>query len=95
MMRQLDASGFEALGPGDITIIDEKRILDQIALFAFLHKTAIEDELRVVYGDGSAPNWILDLSTTSLFSILSELAESHSTIEVYCDESKPLLANWL
>src|ERR1039458_5111886 len=54
---------------------------------------AIAKELSVVYGDGHTPNWILDLSVTSLFSILSAVGQGHQTIEVFCDESKPLLVN--
>jgi hypothetical protein len=93
MMNSLDIAKFEPLNSQQIVSIDERSPLDQIALFAFLHRAAIAKELSVVYGDGHTPNWILDLSVTSLFSILSAVGQEHQTIEVFCDESKPLLVN--
>src|ERR1017187_935512 len=93
MMNSLDIAKFGPLNSQQIVSIDERSPLDQIALFAFLHRAGIAKELSVVYGDGPTPNWILDLSVTSLFSILSAVGQEHQTIEVFCDESKPLLVN--
>jgi hypothetical protein len=53
----------------------------------------IEEELATLNNGDSVPNWVLDLTTTSLFTILSEFAVTFSPLTVYCDASKPLLAN--
>ena len=92
MMRALDGSKFEPAA-GELVSFDDRRIMDQIAVFALLHRRSIEDELNVIYGDGHTPNWVVDLSTTSLFQILSEFGAKYTALEVFCDASKPLLAN--
>lgn len=93
MMRSLDHNKLQPRSPATLTTFENDKILDQIALFAHLNRASIEDELAVLYGDGVTPNWILDLSTTSLFQILSDFATRFTDIEVMCDASKPLLAN--
>ncbi len=93
MMRNLDSSKLKIWKPTPLHEFQIPTALDQIALFAHLNKASINNEINVIYGDGSLPNWILDLSTTSLFNILSELSTIHPTMQVWCDHSKPLLAN--
>lgn len=58
-----------------------------------MHKESVAEEIQSLDQGTGAPNWILDLSTTSLFNILSEFATEHSLLRVYCDQSKPLIAN--
>jgi hypothetical protein len=93
MMRSLDGKKLQAVEETDLIHVDDRRILDHIAVFALLNKQSIDDELNVIYGDGTTPNWVLDLSTTSLFQILSDFGTRYAALEVFCDVSKPLLAN--
>jgi len=59
--------------------------------FGLLNREKIEGEL----GDAtkSRERWMLDLSLTSLYSLLTEWGQVHSPIYAICDESKPLAAN--
>lgn len=90
MMRSLDPGKMGAIFPKDVLLINTDDVINSIAIFAFLNRRHVSKELFVIRGDGSNPNWVLDLTMTSLYSLLSLWAEECEMLEVYCDESKPL-----
>ena len=63
--------------------------LAAIGLFAELHKAKITEEVIGPREDG-VPNWLLDLTTTSLYNLLVLWGEKYGPLEVTCDEAKPL-----
>jgi hypothetical protein len=93
MMRQLDGKNFGPLSAKSGVENVGETILEQITAFAAIHKDVIGEELATLNNGDGVPNWVLDLTTTSLFTILSEFAVTFSPLTVYCDASKPLLAN--
>jgi hypothetical protein len=64
--------------------------LEAVATFATLHRNKIREELRPYHQNPTTPNWILDLTTTSIFSVLCSLGELYDQLDVYIDRSKPL-----
>ncbi|EPB6483750.1 MULTISPECIES: DUF3800 domain-containing protein [Pseudomonas] len=64
-------------------------ILSEIKEFAILNKGAVIDELDGYVGTG-AGKWVLDLTNTSLFSLLAEWGRHHDELTAFCDNSKPL-----
>jgi hypothetical protein len=93
MMKELDGTQFSPLVSTDKIQNIGATVLEQITLFASLHKDAVTEELLTLDGGQGVPNWVLDLTTTSLFTLLSEFAVTLSPLTVYCDASKPLMAN--
>jgi hypothetical protein len=105
--RNLDAIGlmtrFEScIRSGDLeSFIKELRgivvnsepdsFLGQVADFVESNSSAIIPEAKSAHGYGINP-WILDLTTTALFSLLSHFAENNDSMTVFCDSSKPLRA---
>lgn len=68
---------------------DEPIFLKQITEFAILNKEAVISELSSLEGTMTG-KWILDLTNTSLFSLLGEWGEEYEELIAYCDKSKPL-----
>lgn len=67
-------------------------LLDQIKTFSYYHKNSFINEMDGYLGNGSG-KWLLDLTTTCLFSSLAQWGEKINSLDVYCDDSKPLNAN--
>jgi hypothetical protein len=63
--------------------------LDTIREFCVHQQGIINEELDSLKGTGTG-KWILDLTHTSLFSLLGEWGQEFDQIEVFCDASKPL-----
>ena len=58
--------------------------------FALLHRAEVLRELDSLNGDGVG-KWVLDLSSTSLKSVLVHWAKTlNDALDVICDDSKPL-----
>ena len=90
-VREGDQSALEKLFPRRGLIVDcASDPLSAVSVFAMINRRAIQDELSDVHGDRSIPNWILDLTTTSLFSVLSHWGEVYDDLDVRCDKSKPI-----
>ncbi|SBT60938.1 Protein of uncharacterised function (DUF3800) [Plesiomonas shigelloides] len=60
-----------------------------ILTFTLKNKTNVEKELDGYIGEGSG-KWSLDLTNTSLYTLLSDWGQSYETLTAYCDKSKPL-----
>jgi hypothetical protein len=92
-MRTGDEHALQSLFPSGGPIVDPTADpIQAISVFAMMNRRHILEELEAIRGDGSTPNWILDLTTTSLFSTLCYWGERFEELEVYCDRSKPLEA---
>ena len=90
-MRDGEQSALEKLFPGNGILVDTTSDpLANISVFAMIHRESIQDEYNSIRGDGLTPHWVLDLTTTSLHSVLSHWGELYDQMDVYCDKSKPL-----
>ena len=67
-------------------------VLDQIQKFAHYNKDTFLEEMDGYLGNGSG-KWLLDITTTCLFSSLGKWGQEIDILDVYCDSSKPLNAN--
>lgn len=67
-------------------------VLDQIQKFAHYNKDSFLEEMDGYLGNGSG-KWLLDITTTCLFSSLGKWGQEIDILDVYCDSSKPLNAN--
>lgn len=89
-MREGNQAALEKIFPQPGLIVDwTSNPLAAISLFAMTNRAAIQSELEGTHG-ATVPNWILDLTTTSLFSVLRHWGEVYDEIDLFCDESKPL-----
>ena len=70
---------------------DQDPLLKQICDFVLLNSERIKQELKCL--DLDVKKWILDLTTTSLFSLLTEWGKDYQELICYCDNSKPLARN--
>jgi hypothetical protein len=66
--------------------------LGQILTFAYLHKDKIRSELDPLLIGEEGGKWILELSHSAIFTLLSSWGEIFESLNVYCDRSKPLAA---
>jgi len=90
-IREGSAEALERIFPQPGLVVDcTSNPLAAISLFAMINRNAIQAEMDVLGLDGSPHRWMLDLSMTSLFSVLQYWGEVYNEIEVFCDESKPL-----
>ncbi|WP_457857802.1 DUF3800 domain-containing protein [Psychrobacter pulmonis] len=87
LMREGELEELKVLFKGSSK--DEPIFLKQITEFAILNKEAVISELSSLEGTMTG-KWILDLTNTSLFSLLGEWGEEYEELIAYCDKSKPL-----
>jgi len=92
-MREGSQAALERLFPQKGLVVDyTSDPLAAISVFAMINRGVIQEELGSIRGDGATPHWILDLTTTSLFSVLSYWGEVYDELDVHCDRSKPIEA---
>ncbi len=92
MMREKD---FQALRVGFSSKADPqmpKEVFKSIVDFMESYSNKIIEELDILKITGDHGKWILDLSFSSLSSLLRHWAKSESELTVICDSSKPLAA---
>jgi hypothetical protein len=75
---------------GNLLVQIDGNPMQSIATFAMLHRASIEEELRDTHQNPGVPNWILDLTSTSIYSVLCAWGELYDQLDVYVDRSKPL-----
>jgi hypothetical protein len=63
--------------------------LDIVRTFCIHQQDTINAELESLKGTGVG-KWILDLTDSSLFSLLSEWGQEYYQLSIFCDASKPL-----
>jgi hypothetical protein len=88
LMRVKDDAGLVYLF-SSLSLPNISPVLDAIREFCVHQRDAINEELDSLKGTGTG-KWILDLTHTSLFSLLGEWGQEFNQIEVFCDASKPL-----
>lgn len=71
------------------TLQDIQEVLDLIKQFCISHKNIISEELSSLE-DTKTGKWVLELTSTSLVSLLSDWGQQLYELEVFCDQSKPL-----
>ncbi|AFZ33556.1 MULTISPECIES: DUF3800 domain-containing protein [Cyanophyceae] len=64
-------------------------ILDTIKTFCLYNKNKINREIDSLRSTGT-DKWVLELSTTALYSLLIEWGQEFYQLKVFCDASKPL-----
>lgn len=69
-----------------------KQTMEYILAFAKNNKASVVEELDGYIGEG-AGKWSLDLTNTSLHTLLSDWGQTFDTLTAYCDKSKPLEAD--
>lgn len=92
LMRTQDVTHLEPLlSPidKDIQLADP---LGQILTFTLCHRERIANEIKSLGDVDGIAKWALELTTTSLFWILSYWSERFECVDVFCDHSKPLVA---
>jgi hypothetical protein len=67
--------------------------LAQILTFCLCHIETIREEIKGLAEVHTVSRWALELTTTSLFWLLSFWSERFEIMEVYCDKSAPLETN--
>jgi hypothetical protein len=89
--REGSVAALEKLFPTNGLIVNlESDPLAAISLFAMINRGAIQAEIESIHGDRATPSWILDLTTTSLFSVLRYWGEVYDELDAFCDKSKPV-----
>jgi hypothetical protein len=89
--REGNIAALEKLFPNNGLIVNlETDPLAAISLFAMINRAAIQEEIESIHGNRSTPSWVLDLTTTSLFSVLRYWGEAYDELDVFCDRSRPL-----
>lgn len=92
-MRTLDFRELDGLIEMASSSTDVSPFLRQILLFSYIHKDKIIEELNSLRENQATGNWILELSITALFNLLTKWGERIEGMKVYCDESKPIVTN--
>ncbi|MCP6760084.1 MAG: DUF3800 domain-containing protein [Fischerella sp. CENA71] len=71
------------------SLTETSLFIEMIITFCISHRDAINKELESLQGSGVG-KWILDLTLTSLGSLLAEWGLKFKNLKVFCDTSKPL-----
>jgi hypothetical protein len=66
--------------------------LTAIAAFCYAYRTGIMREINGLGADPDLLRWTMDISNAALLETFHHWGDGGEEIEVYCDESKPLLA---
>jgi hypothetical protein len=93
LMRTRDMSFLRPLLNPEGLGISFNNPLDQILTFGLCHVDKIKEEIDSLSEIEGVSRWALELTTTSLFWLLSLWSERFDTMEVCCDQSKPLYEN--
>jgi hypothetical protein len=90
-MRTLDESRL-VYSTSDLLFPRRPPVLELVAGFTVANIGSVREELDSLRGTDTG-KWVLDLTSTALYSLLGEWGEIHECLEVFCDESKPLATN--
>lgn len=93
LMRTKDVSSLEKIFDPEGLAVDFNDPLNQILTFALCHKDKIKEEIEGLAKIDGVSRWTLELTTTSLFWLLSLWSERFDSMQVFCDKSKPLYEN--
>jgi len=90
-MRSLDESKL-IYATSELLYPSRPPALELIAAFTTANISSVRTELESLRGTETG-KWILDLTSTALYTLLCEWGETCDAMEVFCDESKPLATN--
>lgn len=90
VMRARDASALPSIFPSGGIAAEYSEVLREIEAFVVCHHDVIAQDIAAHAGNEPLYAWMLDLSATALYSLLTALGERHDSMLVYCDDSKPL-----
>lgn len=93
LMRTQDLDVLEQLLTPADQAIKFSDPLGQILTFSLCHREKIKGEIQDLSEINGVSRWALELTTTSLFWMLSFWSERFDLMEVYCDKSEPLDTN--
>lgn len=93
LMRERDEARLAVFLAPEGLATSAVRELRQIVAFAAGNRDAIWEEIESLAGEDPTGRWILDLTMSSLFSLLRHWGRHFDALEVYCDDSKPLREN--
>lgn len=93
LMRTQDSRFLEPLFAPRGLGVEFKEPLDLILTFGLCHSEKIKEEIQSLSRIDGVSRWALELTTTSLFWILSYWSERFDSMEVYCDKSESLDTN--
>jgi hypothetical protein len=87
--RKGETSHLEMMFPPQSAMKRGMNPLHDIGTFAKVHRAKIAEEM-LGFREPGVPNWLLDLTSTSLFNLLASWGQTYEALEVTCDEAKPL-----
>ncbi|MFI5224518.1 MAG: DUF3800 domain-containing protein, partial [Nitrospirales bacterium] len=67
-------------------------VLELVAAFTAANLESVQEELDSLRGTDTG-KWVLDVTSTALYSLLCEWGDEHDVLDVFCDDSKPLANN--
>lgn len=88
LMRMKDDEGLAYLF-SSLALPNISPMLDTVRTFCVHQRDVINSELDSLKGTGVG-KWILDLTHSSLVSLLAEWGQEYEQLHVFCDASKPL-----
>jgi hypothetical protein len=88
-MRTFEPASLPTFPTANSLVVGTEDPLSQMGTFCMLHKERIAEELLDLK-EIEGGSWTLDLTSTSLFSVLSYWGEQFDQLAVYCDDAKPL-----
>ena len=91
-MRSKDLSKLEVAFNSTSSTTNLFDFLHQILTFAIYHVETINEELKSLRDNQATGTWVLELTLTGLFNLLTKWGENIDGMEVYCDDSKPLVS---
>ena len=92
LMRSLNPQHLDAILSA-LDDIDPDAPLSKIPLFALCNRERIEEEINMLREMKDGPKWHLELSVASVYHLLAHWGEQFDSLDVYCDESKPIEAD--
>lgn len=90
LMRARDLTAVPGIFPAVGLTQHSSDILADIEAFAVLHHETIAKDIERHTGDEPLYKWLLDVSVSALFALLTTWGQRFDSLVVYCDDSKPL-----
>lgn len=90
VVRAHDAGGVKRLFPDRIVEPGYSEVVADIQAFVEANHETIAEDIASYVRDEPLYRWLLDLSVSALFALLTTWGQRRESLTVYCDESKPL-----
>jgi uncharacterized protein DUF3800 len=93
VVRECDVAAARTIFPTKGLSEEYSEVLRDIETFTVCHHDLIAREIGSYTVGDPLYSWLLDLSVTALFALMTTWGERFDSLVVYCDESKPLHQN--